>query len=481
MFWGIVLKADKRYEQTVEEGFHISKACLEPSQNGKVCSVYLEQDNEEFILCNLSPKNLNESLDLNFNETEKICFRVEGGGNVHLTGYLMPEDDEDDFMQPMVDMSDEDMEEDEEVPPKLVKKRKLENGTISKENPLEETKNLKKKKEGEHEESSEEDSSDDEADDSKVTVGSSFFDSSAVEEEEDDDDDSEEGEEEEESDEEGEFENDSESEGISDEDSGAVEAPKKPDVANSSEEKKEKQGTKNEKESPKSVEKEKPQTPKPDKTEKKAETPIAKKENGESKTDTPASKKNKKNKQLLNGIVSNGPNTPNNKENKTPVTKPAQINGVQTPKTETKPPNNGKESNQTPKSKDGKAAKDNPAAQTPNKTPKRTLKGGLMVEDLKLGNGPEAKASKMVGMYYAGKLKSNNKQFDACQQGKPFMFRLGRGEVIKGWDVGVEGMKVGGKRRLTVPANMGYGSQGAPPDIPPNATLVFDVECKAVR
>ena len=145
----------------------------------------------------------------------------------------------------------------------------------------------------------------------------------------------------------------------------------------------------------------------------------------------------------MNGIVSNGPNTPNNKENKTPVTKPAQINGVQTPKTETKTPNNGKESNQTPKSKDGKAAKDNPAAQTPNKTPKRTLKGGLMVEDLKLGNGPEAKASKMVGMYYAGKLKSNNKQFDACQQGKPFMFRLGRGEVIKGWDVGVEGMKVG--------------------------------------
>ena len=82
----------------------------------------------------------------------------------------MPEDDEDDFMQPMVDMSDEDMEEDEEVPPKLVKKRKLENGTISKENPFEETKNLKKKKEGDHdEESSEEDSSDDDADDSKVS------------------------------------------------------------------------------------------------------------------------------------------------------------------------------------------------------------------------------------------------------------------------------------------------------------------------
>ena len=67
-----------RYEQTVEECFHISKACIEPTlNNGKVCSVYLEQDNEEFILCNLSQKNLNESLDLNFTEGEKICFRVE--------------------------------------------------------------------------------------------------------------------------------------------------------------------------------------------------------------------------------------------------------------------------------------------------------------------------------------------------------------------------------------------------------------------
>ena len=65
-----------------------------------------------------------------------------------------------------------------------------------------------------------------------------------------------------------------------------------------------------------------------------------------------------------------------------------------------------------------------------------------MVEDLKIGNGPEAKSGKLVGMYYEGKLKSNNKQFDAQKQGKPFRFRLGRGEVIKGWDVGVEGMKV---------------------------------------
>jgi len=128
LFWGIVLKSDKRYEQTVEESFHISKACLEPTQsNGKISSIYLEQDNEEFILCNLSDNNLNESLDLNFTESEKICFRVEGGGTVHLTGYLVPE--EDDAMFPMEQMSDDEEDEiEEETPPKLVKKRKLENG-----------------------------------------------------------------------------------------------------------------------------------------------------------------------------------------------------------------------------------------------------------------------------------------------------------------------------------------------------------------
>ena len=92
---------------------------------------------------------------------------------------------------------------------------------------------------------------------------------------------------------------------------------------------------------------------------------------------------------------------------------------------------------------------------TPRKSPikpqpasKRTLVGGVMVEDLKVGNGPVAKKGKMIGMYYIGKLKANNKMFDATTSGKPFKFRLGKGEVIKGWDIGVDGMKVGGKRRI---------------------------------
>ena len=71
--------------------------------------------------------------------------------------------------------------------------------------------------------------------------------------------------------------------------------------------------------------------------------------------------------------------------------------------------------------------------------------------------------------------------FDSCLKGKPFKFRLGAGEVIKGWDVGIEGMKVGGKRRLSIPPQMAYGAKGAPPDIPANSHLVFEVECKAVN
>lgn len=79
-------------------------------------------------------------------------------------------------------------------------------------------------------------------------------------------------------------------------------------------------------------------------------------------------------------------------------------------------------------------------------------------------------------MRYIGKLQSNGKVFDSNTKGKPFSFKLGKGEVIKAWDQGVLGMKIGEERRLTCPPATAYGSQGAPPDIPRNATLVFDVK-----
>jgi FKBP-type peptidyl-prolyl cis-trans isomerase len=105
-----------------------------------------------------------------------------------------------------------------------------------------------------------------------------------------------------------------------------------------------------------------------------------------------------------------------------------------------------------------------------------TTKSGLKIEDVKVGTGAEAKAGDTVEVHYVGKLK-NGKKFDSSRDsGKPLPFKLGAREVIKGWDEGVAGMKVGGKRQLVIPSDLAYGARGSPPDIPPDAELVFEVE-----
>lgn len=105
----------------------------------------------------------------------------------------------------------------------------------------------------------------------------------------------------------------------------------------------------------------------------------------------------------------------------------------------------------------------------------------LKIEDTKVGTGAEAVAGKTVTVHYTGWL-TNGRKFDSSKDhGQPFSFPLGAGQVIKGWDQGVAGMKVGGTRKLTIPASLGYGDDGAPPVIPPNATLVFEVELLAVN
>jgi len=108
------------------------------------------------------------------------------------------------------------------------------------------------------------------------------------------------------------------------------------------------------------------------------------------------------------------------------------------------------------------------------------MPSGLIIEDKKVGSGPQAKAGNRVGMRYVGRLM-NGKMFDSNTKGKPFAFKLGKGEVISGWDEGVKGMQVGGERRLTCPPKMAYGSRGAPPDIPGNSTLVFDVKLVEIK
>ena len=105
-----------------------------------------------------------------------------------------------------------------------------------------------------------------------------------------------------------------------------------------------------------------------------------------------------------------------------------------------------------------------------------TTQSGLIYEELATGEGAIAQSGDEVTVHYTGWLQSGRKFDSSVDRGEPFSFSLGRGNVIAGWDEGVAGMKVGGRRKLTIPPDLGYGPYGAGNVIPPNATLVFEVE-----
>jgi FKBP-type peptidyl-prolyl cis-trans isomerase FkpA len=105
-----------------------------------------------------------------------------------------------------------------------------------------------------------------------------------------------------------------------------------------------------------------------------------------------------------------------------------------------------------------------------------TTASGLKYQDIKEGTGDVATAGRPVSVHYTGWLTNGTKFDSSKDRGQPFEFPLGGGRVIRGWDEGVQGMKVGGVRKLTIPAELGYGARGAGGVIPPNATLVFEVE-----
>jgi FKBP-type peptidyl-prolyl cis-trans isomerase FkpA len=110
-----------------------------------------------------------------------------------------------------------------------------------------------------------------------------------------------------------------------------------------------------------------------------------------------------------------------------------------------------------------------------------TITKGLEYEELKVGTGAEATSGKTVSVHYTGWLTNGTKFDSSVDRGQPFTFPLGGGQVIQGWDQGFAGMKIGGKRKLYIDPEMGYGTRGAPPVIPPNSKLIFEVELLAVK
>jgi FKBP-type peptidyl-prolyl cis-trans isomerase FkpA len=113
---------------------------------------------------------------------------------------------------------------------------------------------------------------------------------------------------------------------------------------------------------------------------------------------------------------------------------------------------------------------------------KAAAAAGLVIDNVKVGGGAVAVKGKMVSVHYTGRLTDGTKFDSSYDHGQPIDFPLGTGVVIKGWDQGIDGMRVGGKRKLTIPPELAYGARGTPGGpIPPNATLVFDVELVAVK
>lgn len=358
MFWGLILKANKKYTQTTKQAFHVSQAALDVTScsDGPI-QLFLTYENVKYLICTLR-KNTTEQvmLDLNFNEGDEISLQSQGNGTIHISGYIT------DLSDQMDDLSDEDSDAMEELM-SLSKKSKKPEGKAN---------NSKSGKKAEAAAAADEDEDDEEEDDSDFNgeVGAEGEDSDD-DEEEDDEDGEEEGDDDDDDDEE-----DEEEEEESDEE---VQQPKAKQIK---------------------------------------------------------------------------------------LEKPKQ-NGVETQKKD-------------PKQKAKKEAGQQQQPAQKQKGGEQTLAGGVKIEDIRVGSGPEAKSGKRAQVYYEGRLKTNNKVFDSLKQGVPFKFGLGRGEVIKGWDVGVVGMKVGGKRRITCPPHMAYGARGSPPTIPPNSTLVFEVELKGL-
>lgn len=160
----------------------------------------------------------------------------------------------------------------------------------------------------------------------------------------------------------------------------------------------------------------------------------------------------------------------------------AFLQGCEQPKKEpVKPSSPAAQSPPASPAAESKAAEESKAEAKAEKQEKDEDVTELKITELKAGAGAEAKVGKMVSVHYRGRLIDGTEFDSSFRRNEPFQFRLGAGQVIRGWDDGVEGMKVGGKRKLVIPPHLGYGPTGAGGVIPPNATLIFEVELLDVK
>ncbi|KAJ1923371.1 peptidylprolyl isomerase fpr3 [Tieghemiomyces parasiticus] len=487
-FWGLQVLPNKAYTQTVDASFRLSMASLgeEIVKANERTLVKLTVDQKTFVLCSLLPGKVEQqTLDVIFSEGEEITFFVSGENSVHLTGNYMP--DEEDYNEDG-DSEDEDCPEDcshdheaddsDEEGIDISSLTDEELAEVAKENKMsvEELKNeLAKFQEADDDDEDMLDSEDEDlsVEELAAKYGVSVEDLKREMEAEDSDD------------EDGKIVE--LGEGSDSEEDADYNAEDHPEMAEDHQIDEEIDEADLKVEAAKVVEE--------------AKAPI----NGKAKAvETPTmTKKERKAAAAAASAASTpakAPATPaaetpamTKKERKAAAAAAAAAAASATPSaasTPAKPAEDKKRKveetpNKSDSSKAAKKAKETTAAATPAKketttatTPakKETLAGGLIIEDIKVGSGAAARKGQRVGMRYVGKLQKNGKVFDKCTSGKPFSFRLGAGEVIKGWDQGIAGMKEGGERRLTIPAPLAYGRQGAAPDIPANATLVFDVK-----
>ncbi|XP_013794008.1 46 kDa FK506-binding nuclear protein-like isoform X2 [Limulus polyphemus] len=503
MFWGVTIESGKRYSQVVENSFHLSMAALEPkpkevTKNNKNISLMIEHGKAEFLLCTLEyDRVMQVPLDLGFVEGEEVAFFLNGEGIVHLTGYVLNDEDKD-LTEPILsepsesEESEEDSEEDMTEKPKQFPTVTLDDDDDDEESddddwtPAKEEQNKRKRgvkleKKNKKPKLDQDDSlvkkniqiekrmkkqneprklmkEDIEIIDTVTPVKpeklslqeeSSESDIDTEEMSEDEDDDSIEMEEE------------SFEDGEEDESDSGDETDGNDDTRLSDKNKTPKNSLKQKLSS--SANKKNLLTP----SENILKNPSL--SNGKKKIQLGESDSNK----LVKSSPRSEDRALSSQKRKKKNRRESLHNGS----------NDGteleqKETQKTLFDSTPKLASSQEGTKTPKST-KKHLAGEVEIEDIRQGSGPPARKGKLVHLYYVGKLQHNNKQFEAVTKGKPFSFRMGRGEVIKGLDIGLEGMKVGGKRSICVPPSYGYGSK--PMNlIPPNSTLCYEVELRAV-